>query len=274
MKKLFLFALFLVISFVGTGCNSVTVDGDEEAVLVKQPWIFGSGGVDETPVEPGQTWTALTTHEVIFKTTPVTYKETFDDLITDDNTPVDLDLYVELQVVKGKTPELYKAFGVDWYQNNIAPTIRQLVRDKASQYKMFDLAGNREVLTNVEKYVFDNLAEHMKKKGISVMLNRAIMGKVTPPAQVLEETERTAAQNQSVLTQAARAKAEDARKDAEVKKAIADNAYKNQMNMTIDQYMELRGLEIEKEKVELLKKNPNATIIFGGLPTTYSVNKK
>jgi len=273
MKKILLFALFIIVSFLGTGCHSVDVNGDEEAVLIKQPWFFGSGGVDDTPVEPGQTWAAFSTSDVKFKTTPVTYKETFDDLITDDNTPVDFDLYVELQVIKGKTPELYKTFGIDWYQNNIAPTIRQLVRDKASQYKMFDLAGNREVLANVEKYVFDNLAEHMKKKGITVTLNRTIMGKVTPPKDVLEETQRTAAQNQSALTQDARAKAETARRQAEINKAIADNAYKNQMNMTTTEYLHLRALEIEKEKVELIRGKENITILFGATPTTYSVNK-
>ena len=44
------------------------------------------------------------------------------------------------------------------------------------------------------------------------------------------------------------------------------------MNMTVDQYLHLRQLEIEKEKVELIKDNKNATVIFGqSIPLTYPV---
>ena len=50
-------------------------------------------------------------------------------------------------------------------------------------------------------------------------------------------------------------------------------AYQKEMNMTIAEYLHLRQLEIEKEKVELIKDNKDVTIIFGGnsLPVTYPV---
>ncbi|HRD40029.1 MAG TPA: hypothetical protein PLC65_15485, partial [Bacteroidia bacterium] len=50
---------------------------------------------------------------------------------------------------------------------------------------------------------------------------------------------------------------------AEINKAIADEAYKQQMGMSISDYLELRQLEIEKEKVELIKDKQNVSIIFG-----------
>ena len=34
-------------------------DADEETVLVKKPWFFGHGGVDNDPVQSGLTWCAL-----------------------------------------------------------------------------------------------------------------------------------------------------------------------------------------------------------------------
>ena len=58
---------------------------------------------------------------------------------------------------------------------------------------------------------------------------------------------------------------------AEINKAVADMAYQNQMKMNISEYLHLRQLEIEKEKVELLKDNRNATIIFGNVPPTYPI---
>ena len=54
-----------------TSCTLVTVNGDEEAVLVKKPWIFGHGGVDENPVTSGSEMCAVSTDGVVFKTIPV-----------------------------------------------------------------------------------------------------------------------------------------------------------------------------------------------------------
>ena len=59
--------------------------------------------------------------------------------------------------------------------------------------------------------------------------------------------------------------------EAEINKAIADKAYKNEMNMTTTEYLQLRHLEIEKEKVELIKNNPNISIIFGNAQPTFPI---
>ena len=105
-----------------------------------------------------------------------------------------------------------------------------------------------------------------------VSVLQVTIGAVTPPAEVLEETRRTAAQNQSKLTQEARANAELARKQAEINKAIADQSYQKQMSMTMGDYLKLRGLEIEKEKIELIRDKQNVSIIFGSsVQPTYEV---
>lgn len=59
MKKLFsiLFALVAVVML--SSCCFVSPDADEETVLVKKPWFFGHGGVDNDPVQSGLTWCAL-----------------------------------------------------------------------------------------------------------------------------------------------------------------------------------------------------------------------
>ena len=59
MKKIksFIFAsLIMTIMLSLTSCHGVRPDADEEAVLIKKPWFFGHGGVDEVPVETGLTW--------------------------------------------------------------------------------------------------------------------------------------------------------------------------------------------------------------------------
>jgi regulator of protease activity HflC (stomatin/prohibitin superfamily) len=196
-------------------------------------------------------------------------------MISKDNTPVAFHAYLKVQIKKGETPALYKGFGEAWYVNSIQPTFRAVVRDKASQYKMFELAGSRDTLKKIEDYVFDNMVNYFKQMGMPVTVLQVTIGAVTPPPEVLEETRRTASQNQSSLTQIARAKSELERKQAEINKALADRAYQSQMGMTIDQYLHLRALEIEKEKVELVRDKQNVSIIMGqGIVPTFPVPAK
>ena len=184
-------------------------------------------------------------------------------------------VYLKLQIRKGMSPILYKNFGEKWYDNSLKPTFRTMVRDKACPYKMFDLASKREISSAVEVQLDSSIRAYIDKIGLPVDVSRVSVGAITPPDQVLTETKNTAAQYQSILTQAARAKAEDSRKQAEINKAIADNAYRNQMGMTMEQYIHMRQLEINKEQVELVKDNKNATIFFnqGGnnMPISYPI---
>ncbi len=272
MKRIFAFMLFTASIFLMASCSSVTPNGDQEAVLVMKPWIFGHGGVSKDPVSSGREWVAWTTESVLFTITPTTYVENFDDMMTDDNTPVDFAAYLKLQIRKGETPVLLEKFGQKWYENSVGPTFRTMVRDKASMYKMFSLTSDRQVLDSIKNHVKTQISEYFKLINLPVDVKDVTIGKVTPPDEVLEETRRTAAQNQSKLTQDARADAELSRKQAEVNKAIADNAYKAQMNMSTAEYLELRKLEIEKEKVELVRDKQNVTIVMGqGLTPTIPI---
>jgi len=274
MKKILqLSLLMLLLAGLTTSCYRVQPDPGVESVLVYKPYIFGHGGVDDTPVSTGSTWCVITTEHKEFPITPITITEDFANMIPSDNTPVSFSVYLKCQIRKGETPILYKNFGADWYQNNLQASFRTMVRDKASAFKMFELASKREISSQLEKDIFNDIAEYTKKINLPVNIMQVSIGAVTPPEQVLTETKNTAAQNQSILTQKARADAELSRKQAEINKAIADMAYQKEMKMTIAEYLQLRQLEIEKEKVELIKDNKDVTIIFGGnsLPVTYPV---
>lgn len=269
--KSILLSLIAIVMMTMTSCYRVTPNGGEESVLIMKP-IFTDGGVDEDPVSAGSEWCAFTTDHVEFNITPQTITEEFDNMIPSDNTPVSFSAYLKVQVKKGETPTLYEKFGVSWYANNIQATFRTLVREKASVHKMFDLASKREISAKLEVDILALMQEYVKKINLPVEVLQVSIGAITPPQEVLFETKQTAAQNQSILTQNARKNAEDSRKDAEISKAIADKAYQKEMGMTIDQYLALRQLEIEKEKVELIKDNPKVSIIFGnGVGTTLPI---
>lgn len=264
--------IVIAFSLMLTSCYRVQPNAGEESVLIMQPYLFGHGGVDEDPISTGSSWVAATTDHKEFSITPQTITEEFDNMIPADNTPVSFSAYLKVQIKKGETPVLYKNFGEKWYENNLKASFRTMVRDKASAFKMFDLASKREISSQLEKDIFKDIVEYAKKVNLPVEVMQVSIGAITPPEQVLTETKLTAAQNQSILTQQARANAELSRKQAEVNKAIADMAYQDQMKMSIEQYLHLRQLEIEKEKVELIKDNKNVSIIFGSNPPiTYPV---
>lgn len=272
MKKLI--ALFLVVfaTMSLTSCYQVKPDPGKESVLVYKPYIFGHGGVDKTPISTGATWCVWTTDEKTFDITPVTITEEFNNMIPSDNTPVSFSAYLKVQLISGRTPELYEKFGENWYVHSLQARFRTMVRDKACAYKMFDLASKREISAKLETEIFDDISKFTTKLGIPVIIHSVTIGAITPPTEVLNETKNTAAQNQSILTQDARANAELSRKQAEINKAIADKAYMKEMGMSVNEYLHLRQLEIEKEKVELIKDNKNATVIFGqSVPLSYPV---
>jgi regulator of protease activity HflC (stomatin/prohibitin superfamily) len=260
MKKI-LFLMLAVASL--TSCQIAPVNGDEEAVLISKPWFFGHGGVKDNAVTPGAAIVSFTTSVVRFKVIPVTYQEHFQDMITADNTPVKFSAYLKLKVRKGETPDLYKNFGEDWYNNSLSPTFKAIVRDKASGYKLFELTSDRKILANIEISLDSQIRAYVKSINLPVDIMQVTIGAITPPDEVLEQTKQTAAQNQSKLTQDAKALAEKARYQAEINKALSDKAYLNQMGMTIPEFLQLRNLEIEKEKVELVRDKQNVSIILG-----------
>lgn len=258
-KLIILLSLFLLSS-----CYRVKPNAGEESVLIYKPYIFGKGGVDQIPISTGSIWVANTTDYVTFNITPQSIGEEQENVITKDNTPVLVNSTLKLRIIQGKTPMLYQRFGKDWFENSISPTFYSSIRNKLSEYKMLELSNDRTILKKLENELFLEISKYVKSINIPVEIMQVTLGRIVPPIEVLEETKKTAAQNQAILTQDSRSKMEVSRKEADVNKAIADQAYQKQMNMSIDQYLQLRHLEIEKEKVELIKdNNNNISIIFG-----------
>ena len=141
-------------------CTFTNPGFDEEVVLKKRPWFFGETGVDPEPVN-SFTCLALTTTAVHFYVLPQKMKFSFDDLLSNDNTPLDVNMYMVIQVKKGHTPELLKNYGENWYETLIEPYFRNKVREYVSSCSPFDLMSNREVLSE-----FDNRMKVMMQKYI------------------------------------------------------------------------------------------------------------
>ena len=122
---------------------------DQEAALKMKPIFFGSTRVADDPVN-SITLIAPTTTAVYFNILPQKMQFQFDDLLSNDNTPLDVNMYMIIQVKKGQTPDLLRNYGENWFENFIEPYFRNKVREYVSSCSPFDLMSNREVLAKFD----------------------------------------------------------------------------------------------------------------------------
>lgn len=253
MKKILLFLITVMITlFTMSSCKFTNPSYDEEVALKMKPWFFGDTRVYDTPVND-LTVMAMTTDAVHFYILPQKMEFKFDDLLSNDNTPLDVSMYMVIQVQKGHTPELLKNYGEDWYKTFIEPYFKNKVREYVSTCSPFDLMSNREVLKklddNIAVAMRQYIAQLSKTKGyFPVEIQQVTTDRVMPNSEQLEEMNKTAAAIQAKQTQEKRAEMELARAKAEKNKAIADKAYMNELALSPQQFIQLRAWDVIASK--------------------------
>jgi regulator of protease activity HflC (stomatin/prohibitin superfamily) len=250
-KSLLLLGAALVMS---TACNTASPDPGQEGVLVRKPWIFGHGGVDSTPVKTGMTWTAPSTQVWYVVVQPQQFQEHFDDLFSKDGTPLDFDASVRLQITDSvKIVEKFGAWTIGdkgipaWYINNLQQPFRTAVRQAVRNHSMNELVVSSVSVDQVDKEVAEILRGVIQEKALPVDLKDLTIGKANPPDAIKAARTDTAAQEQRVNTEKQRKLAEDQRKEAETSRAAADNAYREAMRLTPDQFLQLEQIKALKE---------------------------
>ena len=252
MKNFFIAALFCL-SVLLSGCTTVSPEAGEEGVKVHKPWIFGTGGIDMTPVETGLEYTWLSTDYVIVNMLPRAYDEDLDDATSNDNTLLDFNTQIQLQVKDNKSPVLIKNYGVDWYNSVIKEVYRNTVRGYISKYGPFDLMSNREVLDSINLFVKNDIQNYIsllssKQGELPIDVVNVVVGRAIPNERQKAEMDATAAATQAKRTEESRREMRVAREAAERQRAIADKAYQEELGLTTDQFIQLRAWEIIKEK--------------------------
>lgn len=274
MKKILSILSLVALAVSMTSCHGVRPGAGEESVLIYKPWFFGHGGVEKTPVQTGLTWCWWSTSSETFKVIPVQYNENFKDIISLDNTPISLTAHALIQIEKGETPVLYENFGTQWYENIIQKDFCNEVRNEISKYPMVQLTSKRSIYDNISKHIEEVLNKKISSEKIPIKLIKVIIDKAKPNEEVMEEYNHTASAIQKLQTEEANARMQEVRKVSESKRAEADDAYRLKMGLTPDQYIKLRSLEIEKEKVDMVrgKANVEVTMLMGnGATPIYNV---
>ena len=253
MKKfLYLLAVACVSIASLCSCTKAAPNADEVGVLIMKPWFFGHGAVNPEPVKTGLTWCAPSTDVVYVKTTPIAYNEHIEDAYSNDNTQLDWDIQIILQVQADKAPILIQNYGLDWYQNNIHKVFTSHFYNLVGNYSPFDLMSNRAVTDSIEvlmkTYMENYIASLSEKKEFPVTVNSVTVGKGTPNEEMKKEMDRTAAMIQERKSQEQREATEKARETAERQRAIADKAYMREMNLSNQEFIELRAWDVIEKK--------------------------
>jgi regulator of protease activity HflC (stomatin/prohibitin superfamily) len=225
------------------GCSTYAPDAGHEVVLIEKPWLFGHGGVDPDPVRTGRTFAALTTDGVDVEMRPERYEQDLPDTMTSDGVPVSFHAIVTLQVTDSVA--LIKGFGQRWYKNNVEQVFGQFVRQAVRKHGMNETAISTTALDAIDDEIRDNLAKFIEDKKLPVRLVTMTVGRANPPDAIKNQRIETAAQEQRIQTEIQIKNAEVQRRAAEEARAAADNAYRQAIGLSPEQYVQLKRIEME-----------------------------
>lgn len=270
MQPKWIFGAMILLVLAVASCSSYAPDAGHEIVLVEKPWLLGHGGVDATPVTTGRTFTAVTTSGVDVFMQPQRHDTDIPDAMTADGVPITFHTVATLQVTDSVA--LIKGFGPDWYNNNVDQPFRTFVRQAVRKRGMNETAISTTAIDAIDAEVQTNLEVFLKDKLLPVKLVTMTVGRANPPDAIKNQRIETAAQEQRVQTERQVKLAEDQRMLAEQSRASADNAYREAMHLSPEQFIQLETIKMQASAC-----GPNGkascTFIGSGVTPVYNVAK-
>lgn len=280
MRKFYFILLAFIAAAFLPSCSLCAVDGGEEGVFIKQPLFFGDGGVQEQALTQGSEWKVFSTNFVIYSTVNTRYSVSFDDIATDETTPLDITAHIFLKIKEGKSPILHKNYGPNWYENNIKDVFSKHIRNFVSMHDMRTLISERDCYETIEKELRDDMTDHItelsKTKELPIEVVNIVIDKAKPNKDVLDELNNTAIYMQQKQTELMKQAMQVERKKTEHLRALADKEYQRTMGFTPQQFISLRALELENQKIEMIKNknNVNVDVMLGNSTPMWDIKQK
>lgn len=225
-----------------SGCTVVNTEPGTESVIMDKPIIFGQGGIRSETFKPGRNYTWWSSAPIAIITQNLKVEEVFDDLMTSDTVPVDFRTTLQLRIIDPVA--IVKTYGTEtWYANNLQRQYQALVRNEAKKYSMNQLLTGQSTAEDMERNVRVGLDSIIAKNKLPFVVADLSIGRALPNKNVLEQIDLTAAQQQRSKTMIEQEKAEQQRKKAEQARAAADNAYRQEMQLSPDQFLQLESIK-------------------------------
>ena len=252
------------------GCSSFSPDAGHEIVTVQKPWFFGHGGVDSEPVRTGRSFGAITTGGIDVYMQPQKLEAELPDTMTSDGVPITFHAIMVVQVTDSVA--LIKNFGPDWYRNNMEEPFRTMVRQAVRKRGMNETAISTTALDEIDNEIRDSLLAFIQAKGLPIKLVTMTVGKANPPDSVKHQRIETATQEQRIQTEKQKKLAEDQRLQAEQSRANADNAYRESMHLSPEQFIQLEMIKMQQAVCGEAGKG-TCTFISNGATPVYNLGK-
>jgi len=251
-------ALAAVLAIAMAGCKSIAPDAGHEVVLVEKPMFFGHGGIDAEPVRTGRAFVAATTDGIDVNMQPIAFQQDLPDTMTGDGVPVSFHAIMNIRVTD--SVKLISQFGTNWYANNLDAPFMSLVRQQVRQHGMNEVAISASAIDSIDAEIAKGLNSFITAKKLPVELITLTIGRAIPPDAVKNQRIETATQEQRIQTEQQKKLAEDARALSEQSRAKADNAYRQAMQLSPDQFIQLETVKM----MERACGNGNCTFVPPG----------
>jgi hypothetical protein len=247
-------ALFTVLAICGlAGCTVASPNAGHEAVWMEKPIFFGHGGVDQTPVNAGREYGAITSDAIDVDMLPQRVDMEFDDMMTSSGVPVSFHVVATFKVTD--PVRLVSGFGADrtekgdwgFWMRNLDQPMSNAVRDAVKKRDMQEMAISQTAADAVGQEVNTAAVSIVQKLGIPIVFTAVNVGRVNPPDAIKNQRIETAAQEQRAITEQQTKLAEDQRKAAEQSRAAADNAYREAMQLSPDQFLQLERIKMQRD---------------------------
>jgi regulator of protease activity HflC (stomatin/prohibitin superfamily) len=238
----------LAVAAILTGCSSYEPDAGWEIVTVEKPVFFGHGGVDPEPIKVGRSYGAISTDGIKVYMQPQKFDVVMPDTMTSDGVPIEFHAIMVLQVTD--SVDLIKNFGPNWYANNLYEPYKTMVRQAVRKRGMNETAISTTALDQIDAEIKESLTAFIAEKKLPVKLITMTVGRANPPDAIKSQRIETAAQEQRVQTEKQIKLAEDQRKLAEQSRAEADQAYRNGIGLSPEQYVQLKNIEMQSRVCE------------------------
>jgi regulator of protease activity HflC (stomatin/prohibitin superfamily) len=260
----------IVLATALVSCRTYTPNAGHQVVLVEKPLIFGHGGVDAEPVTTGLTLTALTTDGIDVNMQPEKFETELPDTMTSDGVPIAFHAIMLLQVTNSVV--LIKNFGPAWYANNLEEPFKTMVRQAVRKRGMNETAISTTALDAIDSEIQSGLVDFIRNKQLPIRLVTMTVGRANPPDSVKHQRIETATQEQRIQTEKQTKLAEDQRQQAEQSRANADNAYRESMHLSPEQFIQLEQIKMQNAVCGEQGK-ANCTFIQNGVPSVYNVSR-
>lgn len=244
----------------------VITEPGTETVVMDTPFLFGSKGIRDYTLKEGAEWVWRTTQTYVVNVKPYVIPVRIDDFSSSDNILLDFESAITVQV--NDPIKLIQLKGTKWWEDNLERPYLNAARAQVKMVSMDKMMSDQVAASDIDTNLTKTISEEVQKIGLPITIIDINLGRATPNKEVLERMNETAAEQQRQKTMVQSKLAEDAREAQQIAKAKADDAYREGLGLSVQQYHELQLAQLT---VEACKAAKECILLTPSTPVVHTV---